>query len=93
LKEDLDVNDLAAVAGLSRHHFSRIFAASEGMGPGAYLARLRLRHAVRLLQTTDHAIKNIAMDCGFADANYFSKAFRKAYGLSPQALRSRTAGR
>lgn len=93
LKEELDVDALARVAGLSRHHFSRLFAASEGMGPGEYLARLRLRQAVRLLQTTDMAIKNIAADCGFSDANYFSKAFRKAYGLSPQSLRSRAADR
>ncbi len=89
IAQDLDVDALASVAGLSRHHFSRLFAASEGMGPGEYLARLRLRQAVRLLQTTDTPIKNIAADCGFVDANYFAKSFRKAYGLSPRAFRAR----
>ena len=93
IDQDLDVAALARVAGLSRHHFSRLFAASEGMGPGEYLARLRLRQAVRLLQTTQSPIKNIAADCGYEDANYFAKSFRKAYGLSPQAFRSRMVQR
>lgn len=89
LDQELDVARLAEVAGLSRHHFSRLFAASEGLGPGEYLARLRLRQAVKLLQTTSQSIKHIALDCGFADANYFSKAFAKAYGVSPRVFRAR----
>lgn len=89
----LNVARLANAAGLSRHHFSRLFAQCEGMGPGEYLARVRLRLAVKLLQTTELPIKHIAMDCGFTDANYFAKAFRKAYGLSPRDFRSRGMGR
>lgn len=88
----LDVAMLAKTAQLSRHHFSRLFAQCEGMGPGEYLARVRLRLAVKLLQTTELPIKHIAMDCGFNDANYFAKAFRKAYGLSPRDFRSRGMG-
>lgn len=89
----LDVAAMANAAGLSRHHFSRLFSSSEGMGPGEYLARVRLRLAVKLLQTTELPIKQIAYDCGYADANYFAKAFRKAYTLSPRDFRARGLGR
>ena len=89
----LDVDALAAAADLSRHHFSRCFKQSEGMSPGEYLTRTRLRQAVRLLQTTERPIKQIARQCSYADANYFAKAFRKAYGLSPRDFRERGLGR
>lgn len=83
----LDVGRLAAAAGYSRHHFSRLFSASEGVSPGRYLVRLRLNEALRMLEHTDDPIKQIAHRCGFADPNYFSKAFRRVFGISPRDVR------
>jgi len=85
--ESIGVDDLAAVAGFSRFHFSRLFKQSEGLSPGEYIIRHRLREATRLLQTTDLPLKAVAQRCGFADANYFGKAFRKVFGVSPGTLR------
>lgn len=87
--DKLDVGSLAKAAGMSRHHFSRIFHASEGMSPGQYLTRFKLRKAVTCLETTDMPIKQLAIECGYRDANYFAKAFGKAYGLSPGDFRAR----
>lgn len=84
----LDVNRLAAAAGLSRHHFSRVFAASEGLSPARYLLRQRMEHAASLLHTEPASIKEIAERCGFVDPNYFAKVFRRVYAISPSEFRS-----
>lgn len=83
----IDVGALARAAGLSRAHFVRLFAATVGKPPSDYLFEKRMERAMRLLIATDTPINVIAAECGFADANYFSKAFRRARGLSPGAFR------
>ena len=87
LSDDIGVADMAAAAGCSRYHFSRRFARSEGYSPGEFLSRERIRLAVRLLQTTDTPIKVLAARCGYQDASYFCRVFRKAVGVSPGSLR------
>jgi len=84
---NLGVDDLAAAAGFSRYHFIRLFKKHEGMSPGHYLQHERLRLSVRLLQTTSKPVKLIAVECGFRDANYFCRAFHKAYGVPPGFFR------
>ena len=84
----IGVEDMAAAAGLSRYHFSRIFRQSEGIGPGGYLLRRRLREAARLLGETDLPLAEVAARCGFADAGYFGRAFRRAYSAPPGAFRA-----
>jgi AraC-like DNA-binding protein len=89
LDQRLSVDDLADVAGLSRAHFSRIFAASEGQPPAEFVLHKRLRRAAKLLtKTADMPIKEVAALCGFTDANYFSKVFRRLYGTNPSDFRT-----
>ncbi len=84
----LDVAKLARASGYSRYHFSRLFAQHEGMSPARYLLRARMEEAARLLRADDAVpIKLIAQRCGFADANYFSKVFRRFFGMAPQDFR------
>jgi AraC-like DNA-binding protein len=87
LGERLDVAALASAAGYSRYHFSRLFSASEGMSPARYIRRLRMEEAVSALRSTQSTIKTVARACGFADANYFAKAFRRSFGMSPRDFR------
>jgi len=49
--------------------------------------RLRMEAAVRLLQSGMTSVKQVSLRCGFSDANYFAKAFRRIYGQSPRDLR------
>ncbi len=84
----LDVARMADAAGLSRHHFSRVFAASEGVSPARYLLQQRMERAAGLLHTETAPIKEIAARCGFSDANYFAKVFRRIYAISPREYRS-----
>ena len=83
----LDVAQLARAAGYSRYHFSRLFAAHEGVSPARYMLRLRIAEAARLLRIDEAPVKVIAARCGFADANYFAKAFRRFYGMGPKDFR------
>lgn len=89
INEPLTVDDLAMVAGYSRYHFSRLFSQSQGMPPTAFLNDLRLKHAMRLLQTEPLSIKEIAERCGFEDVSYFCKIFRRVYGTSPGQFRKK----
>lgn len=85
----LPVAELARVAGLSRAHFSRIFAASLGLPPAEYVLERRLAAAARLLvRGAAQPVKEIAILTGFADPNYFAKVFRRRYGLSPTEFRT-----
>jgi AraC-like DNA-binding protein len=89
LDKPLTVPYLAEIAGLSRAHFSRVFAASEGMPPAEFVLQSRMRRAARLL--TSHAllpIKEIASLCGFDEPNYFAKVFRRFFGTSPTEFRT-----
>lgn len=87
LAEPIGLDDMAAVAGMSRYHFSRCFRDSEGVPPGEYLMAKRLQQAVHLLQTTRHSLESIANQCGYRDVNYFVRAFRKAMGITPGSFR------
>lgn len=91
LAQPIDVEMLARAAQLSRAHFVRLFTAAVGVPPSDYVFASRIDRAMRMLVATDNPINVIALACGFANANYFSKAFRRAKGCSPGAFR--TAGR
>ena len=90
---DVGVDEMAKVADLSRHHFSRRFKLETGLAPGEYLANERLKMSDILLQTTVDPIHLISKQCGYRDPNYFARAFRKHYGVSPHEYRKRAGGR
>ncbi len=87
LAQPVTLEDLAAVAGLSRFHLCRAFRDSTGLPPHAYLTRQRLALARRLLRTTPLAISEVARACGFASPNQFATSFRKHVGVTPSAFR------
>ncbi|WP_050898834.1 AraC family transcriptional regulator [Allomesorhizobium alhagi] len=89
LDQPLPVGELAKVSGLSRAHFSRVFAASEGMPPAEFVMRRRLQRATKLLtKTADLSVKEVAIMSGFEDPNYFAKVFRRFFGASPTEFRT-----
>ena len=89
LEQELSVAQLAGLAGFSRAHFSRAFAARVGTPPGSFILQERMRRAVRLL--TGHSVlpvKDIAVMTGFSDPNYFAKVFHRYFGTSPSGFRA-----
>jgi AraC-like DNA-binding protein len=84
----LDVDDLAAAAGLSRAHFSREFKRAFGESPHAYLLTRRLERAAALLRTTDRSVTEICFSVGLQSLGSFTSCFTRTYGISPTAYRA-----
>ena len=88
LRQDLSVDDLAARAHMSPRTFARRFKADLGTTPAAWLARQRILHAQRLLETTDLALDRIAYECGFGSAAVLRQNFARVLGTTPTAYRA-----
>ena len=83
---ELSREQLAATAGLSAFHFSRLFHRVVGVSPHRYLLGCRLSHARELLRGDGgqgRTIADVAAECGFADQAHLARHFRRAYGVSP----------
>ncbi|AHL73269.1 AraC family transcriptional regulator [Bacillus altitudinis] len=85
--EEIGPDDMAAAARLSKSHFTREFKKATGFTPIHYLTNIRLEKAETLLKTTKYSIEEIATQCGYRNANYLNKVFRKKIGMSPKQLR------
>ncbi|MEK6794067.1 MAG: AraC family transcriptional regulator [Spirochaetota bacterium] len=86
-REQIPLDTLAEKCGLSRRHFSRLFRNMYRKSPMEYLMDARIREAIKLLASGEHSITEAALETGFDDSNYFSRAFRKVTGVSPRAYR------
>jgi len=85
--EDLSVPTLAAKAGYSLHHFSRLFSGVVGMPPKEYVLRRRLSEAARELSGRRCRVTDVAFNYGFRDLETFTRAFRRVLGSTPSAAR------
>lgn len=85
--EPLEVEDLAAAAGLSKAHFSREFRRVFGESPYVYLLTRRLERAATLLRNTDHSVAEICLEVGLQGIGSFTTSFKRMYGMTPTAYR------
>ncbi|OXS56260.1 AraC family transcriptional regulator [Cohnella sp. CIP 111063] len=83
------LDELASLVYLSPSRFSDIFRRAAGISPLEYLIRIRLEHAVALLDTTDLKITEIAMECGFRTLSNFNRLFKQHLGSSPRTTKNR----
>ena len=81
------IQQLADLSFMSIRNFQRIFKEATGLSPNDYLLEFRIQHASMLLTETDSAIYSVSEQVGIADWFYFSKAFKKKFGVSPLAYR------
>ena len=86
LAEPIEVGDLAALAGRSPFHFSRVFARSVGMTPHRYVVHLRLQAALRHIRDGRMSLAGIAADTGFSDQSHLSRWIRRVHGVAPSEL-------
>ena len=91
LGSQLQIDRLAAVAGMSRAHFVRRFTGAVGQAPSDFVMERRLDRIERLLLATEMTVGQIAAATGFADGNYLAKAFRRRRGMSPLEFRATRA--
>ncbi len=87
LAEDIELEDLASVAGSSRFHFSRAFREATGFPPYRYLIQRRIDAAKTLLLADDLSVGEIAHQCGFHSRSQFAVMFRRVFGTSPGRFR------
>lgn len=87
LTEDLSVENLAAVAGMSTRHFSRVFARDIGMTPMAFVHSARLDQARSLLENSELPLKTVAYRSGFRNERCMRMLFSERLGLSPSQYR------
>lgn len=87
LTEDIDYNNVAAVAYSSSHHFQRVFSILSGMTLGEYIRSRRLTLAGSELASSDVKIIDVALKYGYESPDSFTKAFQKFHGISPSQVR------
>jgi len=87
LPGQVQLADLAALAGLSQAHFARAFKASTGRAPYRWQLEARVSKAKALLADTDLPLDDVAELTGFADATHFGRRFRMLAGISPAVWR------
>ncbi|GLQ46104.1 transcriptional regulator [Dyella lipolytica] len=87
LRSPLSVEELAAAANLSPRQFSRTFRAETGQSPAKAVENLRLEAARLMMEQTRHPIEVVARESGFADRERMRRAFLRAFGQPPQAMR------
>jgi AraC-like DNA-binding protein len=86
--EPIEVDDMAAAAGLSRAHFSREFRRAFGESPHSYLLTRRLERAAALLRNTDRSVAEICLDVGLTSVGSFTTSFKRNFGRTPTAYRA-----
>jgi AraC family transcriptional regulator len=89
LEDELPIEELAAVAGLSRHHFQRQFRHAFGLAVHRYVQLVRLRRASYQLAFRGHRILEIALAAGYTSHEAFTRAFHKQLGQLPSDFRAR----
>jgi AraC family transcriptional regulator len=87
LAQPLTLGELASVASLSEFHLARMFRASFGLPPAAWIAQQRLERARALLRSTALPLAQVAEQCGYANASHFSHRFREGVGVAPTVFR------
>lgn len=87
LYENLSIEELAHLSGMSLSSFKRTFGKTFGMAPATYIRQRRLERAAKLLRRTTQRVSEVAFDCGFQDLAHFSRTFQRIYGVSPTAYR------
>ena len=87
LSEQLSLQALSELVGLSQAHFCREFKKSAGLAPHKYIMQQRIEMAKRLLRQQDLAIVKIAADCGFTHQSHMGRRFKEHTGVTPRQYR------
>lgn len=81
---ELRIETLVSLCGISDTYFQQIFKSNYGTTPQKYILAKRLSHAKAVIDSGDFdTISQVASSVGYSDPLYFSRAFKKKYGMSP----------
>jgi len=80
--------EIAAHCGISTGYLSSLFGTMPDISIPQYITDVRLKHAIMMLQN-DASVSEIAIRCGFNNANYFTKLFKRKYGKTPSEVKGK----
>lgn len=83
LEEDISIEHLASLCGMSSTYFRRLFSEIYGISPLKYINSLKIEHAKELLMSDMYPIEEIASVCGFSDGCYFRRVFKAQTDTTP----------
>lgn len=87
LGEQIPLDNIAKRCHISSSYLQHLFLKYYGEGISSYIRRRRMERACELLCSSDRTVRDIAINCGFYDTDYFSVSFKKFYNTSPLAYR------
>jgi AraC family transcriptional regulator len=87
LADALTLDEVAGIAGISRFHLVRAFAAATGLSVMRYVRVRRLTEAARMLANGAPDILNVALEADYGSHEAFTRAFRDHFGITPEAVR------
>lgn len=87
LANDLSLSALAGALNVNASYLSTLFRKETGQTVTDYVNAMRMQAGANLLKTTQLQVQSIAQHCGISDVNYFSKRFKKYYGITPKQYR------
>lgn len=81
--DNISVDTLAELAGVSKFHFTRMFKLETGLSPYQYVLRHRLRKAQGLLVNSQNSLAEIALSVGFSSQSHMNETFMRVMGVTP----------
>ena len=85
--DDLSIQALASVTGLSPQHFAVLFRQSTGFTPHQYVNHRRIAYAQQLVADKNTLLIDVSLQCGFSSQSQFITAFREVVGVTPSRFR------
>lgn len=87
--EDISSSSISEKFGYDESYFCRLFKSIIGVRPMEYIRILRLEKARRIMAREKTSISKVAIECGFSDVNYFTRCFRRHYGVTAGEYRKK----
>lgn len=87
-KETYTISQLSEMAGVAETTFRKLFKEQTGKAPNAFMRELKLTTAAKELLKSSDSVNSIAYGVGFEDPNYFSRMFKKTFGVTPNEYRT-----
>ena len=88
-RRDLSLDELSKELDISPYYFSKLFKEETGSNFVEYLTNLRMSRAQELLKDERCSMKEICLEVGYSDPNYFSRIFKKNFSVTPTEYRER----
>jgi len=87
--EKITIDEISEATHISKYHLCRIFKENIGITIGSFIKNRRLSAAKQLLASTELSVTEIAGKCCFYDSSFFTKTFKKEFGMSPSEFRDK----